>query len=155
MPTRIRFTFYGEAQVDRTFELVSDRASDATPVWNVLADRFVEDEQRQFASEGAYGSGRWAPLSAPYAAWKARHFPGRGILVRTGALRDSLTGSGDGSIRAITQSTMAVGSAVDYGRFHQRGDGVPRRRPVELPESERRAWVKAIHRFIVTGEARV
>lgn len=150
MATRLQFTFWGEAQVDRTLEVVSLHAQDATPVWEELADRFLDDERRQFQSEGAYGSGRWAPLSPKYAAWKARHWPGRGILVRTGELVASLTQGPQ--VRVITPSQMAVGSAVDHGKYHQRGQGVPRRRPVELPESERREWTRAVHRFLVTGE---
>lgn len=149
MPTRLTFTFYGQAQIDRTLETVSLRAQDASPVWEVLADRFLGDERRQFDTEGGFGSGRWAPLSHNYAAWKAQHYPGRGILVRTGELRESLTNGPQ--IRAITPSAMAVGSAVEHGKYHQRGDGVPKRPPVELPESERREWVRAVQRFITTG----
>lgn len=150
MPTRVTFTFYGEAQIDRTLETMAGRVEDATPIWDALADRFLDDERRQFDSEGGFGSGRWSPLSPAYAAWKAVHFPGAGILVRTGDLRASLTEGPQ--VRAITPSSMAIGSAVPYGRYHQRGDGVPRRRPVELPESERREWVKRLQRFVVTGE---
>lgn len=150
MPTRIHFEFFGDAQIDRTLESIDLRAENATPVWEALADRFLDDERRQFESEGGFGSGRWSPLSPRYAAWKAKHYPGRGILVRTGEGRASLT-SGP-QVRAITPTTMVIGSAVDHLRYHQRGDGVPRRRPVELPASERAIWAKAVQRFVMTGE---
>lgn len=151
MATRLTFSFYGDKQIDRTLENISDRAENATPVWEHLADRFLDAERRQFQSEGGFGSGRWKPLSPNYAAWKARHWPGRGILVRTEELMRSLTTGPQ--VRVITPSQMMVGSAVKHGEYHQRGEGVPRRRPVELHAVERREWVKAVHRFLRTGEA--
>jgi phage gpG-like protein len=152
MPTRIRFEFFGEEQVNRTIMRTVDAADDATPAWEVLAKSFQLAQRKQFRSEGLYGSGGWAPLSPRYAAWKARHYPGAPILVRTGDLRDSLTQRPFG-VEVIEPRYAVFGSDVDYGLFHQQGDGVPRRRPVELPESLRRRWVKIIQRFLVTGKA--
>lgn len=149
----LRFTFSveGETQIDRTLARFADNIDDATEVWENLAGRFAAMERRQFDSEGAYGSGGWAALSPAYAAWKARAYPGKPILERTGALRESLTVRPFG-VEAIEARAMAVGSGIDYGRFHQAGTGtMPRRRPVEFPESERRTWIRLIQRFIVTG----
>lgn len=153
MAFRIRFAFYGDVQLDRTIQRSLDAVDDASPAWEVLADSFGRAERRQFASEGAYGSGGWAPLSPRYARWKARAYPGQPILVRTGELRESLTRRPFG-VEVIRPRFAIFGSDVDYGRFHQRGDGLPQRRPVELPESLRRRWVKIIQRFIVTGSPR-
>ncbi len=149
----MRFTFVveGETQIDRTLARWADAAEDMRPVWEDLADRFAAVESRQFASEGAYGSGGWAPLSPAYAAWKARLYPGKPILERTSALKDSLTRRPFG-IEFLTPRSMTIGSGIDYGRFHQAGaENLPQRRPVDLPESERRAWIRKIQRFIVTG----
>ena len=148
---RFTFTFEGEAQIDRTLARFADNVADATSLWDVLADRFARLERRQFDSEGAYGSGGWAPLSPAYAAWKAAAYPGKPILERSGDLRESLTVRPFG-IEVLEPGFMVVGSGIDYGRFHQAGtDRMPRRRPVELPESERRHWVRLIQRYIVTG----
>jgi len=152
MPARLRFSFYGDAQIDRTLDGFELRADDASPAWEVLADRFLDAERRQFASEGGYGSGGWAPLSAPYAAWKATAAPGAPILVFSGALRDKLTEGPE--IRVITPSRMVVGASDEVGGYHQSGtDKMPRRRPVEFPDDERTTWGRVVHRFIVTGEA--
>lgn len=143
-----RLEFWGDEQVSRTLERWSDNAEDLTPAWDELRDRFVRLEERQFSSQGRYGSGGWSPLSPGYASWKARHYPGRPILEREGDLRRSLT---EPAVYLATPRSMVVGSDVEHGLYHQRGDGVPRRRPVELPESERREWVQVLQRFIVTG----
>lgn len=153
MAEGIRFTFdiEGEAQIDRTLLRFSENVEDMTPVWRELANKFARAQARQFKSEGAYGSGGWQALSPDYAAWKARHYPNAGILVRSGDLRDSLTKRPFG-IEVLRPQSMVIGSGITYGRFHQSGSGtLPRRRPVELPESTRRAWVQLMQRYIVTG----
>jgi phage gpG-like protein len=149
--TRFTFSFEGEVQIDRTIARVIDAVTDMRPVWEKLATRFAAVERRQFASEGGYGSGGWPALSPAYAAWKAANYPGRPILERTGTLKRSLTSRPFG-VEVLDARSFAVGSGIDYGRFHQAGAGnLPRRRPVELPESERREWVRLMQRFIVTG----
>lgn len=150
---RFTFTVEGETQIDRTLTRWADNLDNPIPLWDRLADRFAVAEGKQFSSEGAYGSGGWTPLSPIYAAWKAANYPGKRILERTGTLRDSLTRRPFG-IEFLTKRAMTVGSGLDYGRYHQAGGGtLPQRRPVELPESERRYWIRAIQTFIRTGKA--
>lgn len=149
---RISFNFYGEQQVDRAVGRIADNVENATPAFEALADRFAAAEQAQFASQGAYGGAAWAPLSPAYAAWKAAHFPGP-ILVRTGALRGSLTSRPFG-VETIGAMQAVFGTAVSYAGYHQSGTSkMPARPPVKLPESEKAAWAKVIQRFIVTGQA--
>lgn len=150
----MRFTFAveGETQIDRTLLRWADDLDDPIPLWDKLADRFAVAEGKQFRSEGAYGSGGWAPLSPPYAAWKARAYPGKRILERTGALVESLTRRPFG-IEILTRRAMTIGSGLVYGKYHQAGGGtLPQRRPVELPESERRTWIRYIQNFIRSGK---
>lgn len=151
MAFRFTFSVEGETQVDRTLARFADNVGDARPAWEALAAKFARAERRQFATEGAYASGGWAPLSPKYAAWKERHYPGRPILELTGALKDSLTRRPFG-VEVIEPGYMVLGSGIDYGKYHQAGGGrLPRRRPVELTEASRREWVRLIQRFIVTG----
>lgn len=148
---RITFDFYGDTQVDRTIARMQDRVEDATPVWETLVGRFIALEKRQFATQGAAASGGWAPLSPRYAAWKARHYPGKKILERTGALKRSLT-QRPLPIEDLKPDSMVIGSDNEIGGYHQSGtDRMPRRRPVELTESARRDWVKRIQRYVLTG----
>lgn len=152
--TLIRFAFYGDAQLERTIDRHLDAVDDARPVWEELADSFVRAERRQFASEGKYASGGWAPLSPKYARWKARHYPGKPILELTGDLKKSLTERPLG-IEVILPRRMVIGSTIPYGEHHQHGGGtLPRRRPIELTESVRRGWVKTMQRYLVTGKTR-
>lgn len=145
----LAFDFYGDEQVTRTLEAIEDRIADAREAFDAMGDRLQSAEIRQFDSEGAYGSAGWSPLSPDYAAWKARHYPGAPILVRTGELRKDLT-QRPFSIDVVDYRMALFGSAVSYGRFHQNGtDRMPRRRPIELPNSEREAWVKVMQRWVM------
>lgn len=151
MATRISFSFYGDVQLDRTLQRFELRAADASPAFEQIGDSFARAESRQFSSQGAYGSGGWPALSPAYAAWKARHFPGKPILQRTGELAESLTSRPFG-IDVVESQFAVFGSAVPHGRFHQiGGPDLPQRRPVELPDTLRRRWVKILQRWLVTG----
>lgn len=155
MPTRLEFEFFGEVQVNRTLERVALAAEDARPAWEAIANRFVAVERRHFRAEGGDkgSTGKWAPLSPRYAAWKARHYPGKPILERSGELLRSLTVR-PLDVEVILPDRMVIGSAVAHGRYHQAGGpNLPRRRPVDLPDAERREWVKVLQRFLITGVA--
>lgn len=164
MAVSISFDFYGDVQLDRTLDRFAENVDDVSPAWEVIADDFARMEREQFATEGRRASGGWAPLSPPYARWKAIHYPGAKILHRTGDLERSLTQRPFG-VEVILPTYMAIGSDVDYGAYHQQGSAfgppspgrgrLPRRRPVELRESDRVKWVKILQRFIVTGSAPV
>lgn len=149
MPLTLTFEFYGDEQVTRTLEAISDRITNSREAFDTMGDRLEAAEIRQFDSEGGYGSGGWPALSPAYAAWKAKHYPGAPILVRTGALREDLT-QRPFSIDVVEDRMALFGSAVPYGRFHQGGtDQMPRRRPIELPNSEREEWAKVMQRWIM------
>ena len=153
MAVRLTLSIEGEKQIDRTLARFAENVNDATDLWDTLADRFAAAERRQFDSEGAYGSGGWTPLSPAYGAWKARNYPGKPILQRTGELMEGLTSRPFG-IEVLLPGSMVVGSGTAHGKYHQAGGpNLPQRRPVELPESERRTWVKLMQRFILTGRA--
>lgn len=151
MAARLTLSVHGETQIDRTLARYAENVEDASDLWDKLADRFAAANRRQFSSEGAYGSGGWTPLSPAYEAWKSRAHPGKPILELSGDLKRSLTSRPFG-VEVLRPGSMAVGSGLAYGRYHQAGDGnLPRRRPVELPESERRTWVRYMQNFIRTG----
>lgn len=99
--------------------------------------------RRTFDSEGAATGPRqrWAPLSPAYAARKAREYPGRKILERTGALRRSLVDGGPGSRERVTRRSVEVGPAgrnLRIAQYHQ--DGTSRmkaRTPVQYVKDMR------------------
>lgn len=150
----IRLEVSGDVQVARDLLRFGDRGADLSPAYRVIGDDFLQLEERQFASEGSYASGGWAPLAQSTLTRKARLGLDMRILHATLRLRDSLTRQGAAdSIRRITSDEVVLGTSVPYASFHQTGgERLPRRRPVELREADRRRWVKVIQRFLVTGQ---
>lgn len=145
---RINFEIEGEKQVSRALGLLIDHTSDLRPVWPRIRDDFIANERKQFSSEGRHGSGGWTPLSAKYAAWKARVAPGKPILELSGALRQSLTG-GSGFIYRTGRQSLAIGTKIPHARYHQTGTRrMPRRAPVELTEAQKTSWMKILHEYI-------
>lgn len=154
VPTLLTFDFLGDREIMRRLERIDDSINDASPAFNVMGDSLARAERRQFASQGAYGSGGWAPLSPAYARWKAKHYPGAKILHRTGDLEDSLTRRPFG-IDVVEHDQAIFGTTLGYAIEHQHGNNrMPARPPIDLPESVRRRWVKILQRYLLTGVAK-
>jgi len=157
MPVRLNISLAGDVQIDRELLRMRNAVVDARPAFEKIALMISQFTVKHFASEGGGGaggrwsSGHWAPLSPPYRAWKAEHFPGQPILVRTGALRRDLTNSPMG-VQTITSDTMTVGTDIPYAAFHQQGTPrMPRRRVLDLDTATRTEMVKVLQRWVATG----
>ena len=112
--------------------------SDFRPLWEQTGFLFKQDMAAQFATQGDTSGDEWAPLSEAYAAWKAKHYPGRTIGWLTGALMQSMTG-GAGYTEIFTPLSAEFGQAdgataasngASYGRYFNDGTGKMPARPV-------------------------
>ncbi len=133
----------GVEQYARMFTRWSAGISNMSSLWEVLADDFFKRiEVSQFKTRGAFGSGGWAPLTEPYRVYKAHKFPGRGILVRTGELRTSLTNIGaKGNIYRATPTSVEMGTSIPYAGYLQHGTGkMVARPPIQLSPLAQRGW---------------
>lgn len=147
----VDFTFevMGDAQILRSFSRLADEVKDWTPAWGMIRDDFKEIEQRQFDTQGHYGSGGWKVLSKKYERWKEKHYPGRGIMVRTGVLRESLIG-GDQFVYRPEPLQMTIGTQVPYAVYHQKGGPVMPKRPlIELTKADKKRWSKLMGSYLI------
>lgn len=136
---------FGIKGINRELTRISDAAKDMRPAWEHVIAIWVKGNERTFVRGQ---TGGWDPLSPGYAAWKARHYPGRPILVRTGALYASLTTKLD--VLQVGPTRMVAGSSSTYGRYHQTGAGpLPARPPIVVVEADRRAMVKAVQAHLM------
>lgn len=68
------------------------------------------------------GNGKYPPLSVAYAKWKKKYVPGAPILVLSGKLKASVTGSGSpDSIINIGKQSLVQGTSTPYARYVQEG----------------------------------
>ena len=97
--------------------------------WESLAPTVAEAADNIFASEGRGG---WPQLSEAYARWKARHYPGKGILELTGAYRNAATQIGaPHNIVEVGDDHLTYGvEGLDYPAFHESGTNRLPARPV-------------------------
>ena len=104
-----------------------------------------------------------------YATWKARKFPGRKILERTGALRGSLQIDGAGNVFTVTNTQLTYGSDLSVGSWnlgllHQKlsdytaegmvvaqesGKGPPQRKIINLQRDEKNNIVQTLRKYLV------
>lgn len=133
--------------------------ADWSPFWrDEFAPFFYRWVQQDFVLEGGGSGASWAELSPAYAAWKRRHFPGRGILVREGALKASLAGpDAPQAIFRTTATALEIGTAVPYGIYHQaprRGSRLPQRPPLRVNDAFMRVVGKSLQVYVQQTWAR-
>ena len=143
----------GEVQLHRAIQRFTDGVDDLRPLWPEMSQMFYDIEREQFTTEGGAGeSGPWAPLSPRYAAWKASHYGGKGILERSGGLLASLTG-GTGAIHETTKDSLRIGTSNRHAMFHQKGTRrMPARKVIDLSERNKRRLMKVLQGYLVRLE---
>lgn len=138
--------------------------SDWTTFWRErFAPFFYYTIQQDFVLEGGASGTSWAALSPAYAAWKRKQFPGKGILVRSGALKASLASKdAAGAIFRATPTDLEVGTSVPYARYHQYGtrerigflqlgtlgSGMPQRPPMRVNAAFMGVVGKDLQKFV-------
>lgn len=90
-----------------------------------------------FASRGGVVGKRWPRLNENYAAWKARRWPGRPPLIRTGLMNRSFK-------HKSTQLTTSLWNEAKYFDYHQDGRGVPPRVMMRVDQEREARIVKYI-----------
>lgn len=99
--------------------------TDLRSFWPLLVPVVTGWWRQQFETEGGFGGERWAPLSSAYAIEKERQYPGRGILVRTGAMRQAASRPR----RSVTATSLTLTIDDAKVEYHQQEDGQTGRLP--------------------------
>lgn len=139
----------GSVALEKRLDQLRANASDLRPAFERIRDDFRRMMERTFSSEGgSNASGKWKPLSPGYAAWKARHYPGKTILRLSDKMRDALTGEGEGAIEEITEGSLTLGADVrskggyPYPLAHQEGRGRnPQRKIIDPTPGDIARWM--------------
>jgi hypothetical protein len=100
---------------------LTDRLQNWKDFWiGIFLPSYLMEVQQNFATEGDLVGG-WPDLNPGYAAWKARHFPGRKILELTRRLRNSLmpgaagsSGAGSDTVLRVGPKQLEIGTRVPY-----------------------------------------
>ena len=125
--------------VKKYIEGAKERLEDLRPVWEAAHVWFMEQEGRQFTTQGKYLTGqKWEKLSDDYAARKKAagkpELGGVGILYRDGDMFRSLTRSKDPNHIAIMKEDHAIfGTSDPKAEWHHSGRET-RKRGGRLPE---------------------
>ena len=149
----VRFEIEGDVQVERKLLRFAEAADDMTPAWKRIDEQIRGFERSQFGTQGASGSGGWAPLKPRTVAFKARNNLDPRILHATGRLRKSFTNKTDPDhVLRFGKDWFFSGSKTPYAGVHQNpkpSNPLPQRRPVELTETQRKAIVRTVQAHLV------
>jgi len=153
MATRVRIKKVDTRALKKRFRGMIRRSTDFSSVFR-WAHRQMQDAQaKNFDSRGAVSGGVWAPLDSGYAAWKLEHYGAKGVLVRTGDLRSSLTSwNARGAVREVGATTAFFGTDIPYSGFIQYGtSNMPSRSFTFVPRSFATRVARATGEHIVYG----
>jgi len=140
----------GGTRAQAAIARIVSRLKDFRPAYRTMA-RFLEGVlSDQFDSQGARTGRQWAALSQKYSAWKAKKYPGKGLLEREGTLRRSLTsGTSIHAVREIGRKRFVFGTTVPYAPFHQEGGGnLPQRRLIDPTTGDRKEMSEIVRRYL-------
>lgn len=144
MSFQLSWTIEGEKQLSRKLLILADHIKDWTPAFRETAyslkSIFSEDV---FKSQGGAIGEHWAPLSKAYAYRKAQTHPGKGILERTGEMKN-------GFLTLWRPDMAQVWNDVEYFKYHQSNQPrskIPRRVMMKLGDAQRTQVVKIFHSY--------
>lgn len=147
------FEVFGDTQIARDLTRFGDRVATPIPAWEEMLVAMKDSIQEQFDTQGAHGSGGWEPLAEATISSKERKGLRPEILRATDDLMNALTGETGTAhqIEELDPEGFTFGTDLPYAAYHQMGRGVPMRKPVEFPLSEREEFVKILQRYMIEG----
>jgi phage gpG-like protein len=110
---RIQIKITGDEQTIQRLQKLGDRLGQWQPELNQIGGELeTYFSGRVFASQGGAIGQNWQRLSPGYAKWKAKHYPGRPPLVRTGKMIG-------GFRHSATNTKLEVTNRMPYFKYHQ------------------------------------
>src|SRR5512132_1125407 len=85
----LTFEIEGETQVAAGLDYIGKELKDFKKPLQKCSQMLLSAWDKNFSSQGSELGEPWQALSPKYAAWKAKRYPGKGILERTGEMRKS------------------------------------------------------------------
>ena len=130
----LSFQIEGNIELSRNLTQLDANMKDWTPEFRETGEYLKGFFSEQvFDTEGSVFGEPWAPLSPAYAARKAKKYPGKGILVASGKMKDSFDMDASGTYVRVYNTT-------DYFKYHQSNQPryrIPRRIIMKLDEKRK------------------
>lgn len=153
MRVSIKIKDVNTINLKRKFAAMSRRSRDFSPVFRWAMQELQKAHQDNFNTNGGASGSPWKPLDPQYSSWKISNYGSKGVLVRTGALENSLTmNSGRGAVRDIGRTSAEFGTSLPYAKFHQVGTTtMAQRKVVFLPVTMAQRTANVVAEYIVHG----
>jgi len=147
-PPAVKVEVRGVAKASLDLRALGVRASDLRPASRKLFRVLEGAEAAQFDSHRG-----WPPLAPTTLENKARDGYPAQILVRTGALHDSLTRPRDShAIREVREGELKFGSRLPYAHFAAGTKTQPKRPLFQLRRSDERQLASILTEYIAKGQ---
>lgn len=136
---KLRFQIEGVTEMSRVIRGIDDKANNLRPEFQKVGKylkKFYSNDV--FASEGGVIGEKWQGLNPQYASWKAKKYPGKGILVRTGKMKGAFE-------YKATKTSTTISNPTSYFKYHQSRASrskIPRRVMMKLDEKRRQTIIQ-------------
>lgn len=149
MPSAV--THSGDRAAASSIREVGERGSDIRGASAKVRTVYRQAQERRFRSSGF---GTWAPLKRSTVAIKASAHKPSEPMVRSGALKRSLTAArASAQVDERTKSELVFGTTLPYATFHEEGKGKAKRSLVDFPEKDERAMAEAMRDYVTEGRS--
>ena len=144
MALYLSWTIEGDVQLSRRLLFLSDAIKDWTEAFEDTASYLLEVfGDAVFESEGREIGEAWLPLSSWYAVTKQARYPGSGLLVATGLMKESFNA-------LIQPNQLQIINQVDYFKYHQSNlprTRLPRRAMMGLADEQKTSIVRIFQAY--------
>lgn len=144
-----------QPQWHRGLSRYGDKITDWKPAFAMIAKDFAMIEMRMYDTQGKSGVAEgWKPLSdnppgKGYRTWKMRHYPDKGILELTGAMRKASINPKVSMSKTTLTMTIQDRKAIWHQQGHASPTKLPARRVVSLTGEDRKRWFKFLQTWAV------
>lgn len=142
----------GLGSAEDALRLLAWRARDVSAAWPIVGEVFADAERRHF---GSMGSGTWQPLAKITTDQKGPKRHDSHAMRASNALYHSLTEHyARGAVREYHEPTeMRFGTDLFYAKFHDQGEGVPKRPLMNADDRALRSAATTLAKYLATGKA--
>lgn len=153
MSVKVRVRKVDTAAVVRRIRAMRRRSKDFRNVFRWALLELEKAHNKNFSARGTMAGPAWKPLDTEYASWKLANYGAKGILVREGDLRSSLTDfNSRGAVRDVGRHKATFGTSIGYAGFHQAGtSNMARRKVVFVPRRFAHGVAEAVAERVVYG----
>ena len=131
------------------FRIILGNVNDTRP-WT-----FRGSVAKAFVAKTSPLGDRWPELAQTTQKYKEKFFAGAPMMVRTGALFNSLVGTGKGSTVVMDRKSLVFGTTIEYAKYHNDANAartkIPLRQFLSVSQEQKEAIGNLVKKYVLSS----